>query len=102
MLVYGGSPPYRLALADGVLPPGLHLNQDSGTLSGTPTAGGEFHFALAASDAVGEQIQASFALEISGAPERRRRQRSPTNQRPLRVRPSPSLRASATVAAIAP
>lgn len=44
----GGKTPYSFNLAAGTLPPGLTLSGD--TLSGVPTAGGEFKFAIAASD----------------------------------------------------
>ena len=33
----GGFPPYKWSLASGVLPPGLSLDKDTGTISGTPT-----------------------------------------------------------------
>jgi large repetitive protein len=44
----GGTPGYSLAVSDGTLPPGLSLVD--GTLTGTPTAGGDFTFTLQATD----------------------------------------------------
>ena len=45
----GGIAPYSYALSAGVLPVGLSLNS-TGTLSGTPTAGGTFNFTITATD----------------------------------------------------
>ena len=46
----GGAAPYSFAVTAGALPAGLTLSS-SGTLSGTPTAGGSFSFTVTASDA---------------------------------------------------
>ena len=46
----GGAAPYSFAVTGGTLPSGLNLSS-SGTLSGTPTAGGSFSFTATASDA---------------------------------------------------
>ena len=45
----GGTGPYQFAVTAGALPPGLTL-ASTGTLSGTPTAGGTFSFTLTATD----------------------------------------------------
>jgi large repetitive protein len=45
----GGTAPYTFAVTSGALPAGLTLSS-SGTLSGTPTAGGSFNFMITATD----------------------------------------------------
>ena len=45
----GGTAPYTFSLASGALPPGLSLGTD-GTLSGSPSTGGNFNFTIAATD----------------------------------------------------
>ncbi len=47
----GGVPPRTWELIDGKLPPGLNLDPVSGAISGTPTALGQFRFAMEVSDA---------------------------------------------------
>ncbi|POY34647.1 hypothetical protein C3K47_19215, partial [Solitalea longa] len=47
----GGTTPYSYAITAGALPAGLTLNTSTGTLSGTPTAGGSFNFTVSATDA---------------------------------------------------
>ena len=49
-VVKGGSAPYFFGVLAGILPPGLTLNPRTGSISGTPTAAGEFSFTLFASD----------------------------------------------------
>ena len=48
----GGTSPYTFSISAGALPAGLTLSS-SGTLSGTPTAGGTFSFTVRATDASG-------------------------------------------------
>ncbi|WP_402719006.1 putative Ig domain-containing protein [Janthinobacterium rivuli] len=45
-----GTGPYTYAISAGSLPAGLSLNTATGTLSGTPTAGGVFNFTVRATD----------------------------------------------------
>ena len=45
-----GTGPYTYAISAGSLPTGLSLNTATGTLSGTPTAGGVFNFTVRATD----------------------------------------------------
>jgi Putative Ig domain len=47
--VSGGTPPYTYSLASGALPDGVSLMSD-GTLSGTPTAAGDFTFGVDVAD----------------------------------------------------
>jgi len=63
----GGVTPYTWQLADGSkLPPGLHLHQHSGRITGTPTDAGEHHFTLALSDvdAPPSQVQREFTVVV--------------------------------------
>ena len=46
----GEVPPYHWAIIDGSLPPGLNLNSDTGTISGTPTGTGTYSFRLRVCD----------------------------------------------------
>lgn len=48
----GGTSPYTFTISAGALPAGMTLSP-SGTLSGTPTAGGTFNFTVKATDASG-------------------------------------------------
>lgn len=48
----GGTSPYTFTVSAGALPAGMTLSS-SGTLSGTPTAGGTFNFTVRATDASG-------------------------------------------------
>lgn len=47
----GGVVPRTWEVIDGKLPPGLNLDPTTGAISGTPTALGQFHFAVEVSDA---------------------------------------------------
>jgi Putative Ig domain len=46
----GGTPPYQWSVSSGALPPSLSLTPGTGVLSGTPSAAGDFSFALQVSD----------------------------------------------------
>lgn len=59
----GGSEPYAFNLASGDLPDGMTLAAD-GTLSGTPAEGGEFAFAVRATDAYGFEGSARATLKV--------------------------------------
>jgi len=49
----GGTPPYTYTLYNLSLPPGLTLNQSSGTISGKPTTYGAFEFTIQVTDSLG-------------------------------------------------
>ena len=49
----GGNAPYTFTVSSGTLPTGLTLASD-GTLSGTPSAGGQFTFIIQAQDSTGD------------------------------------------------
>ncbi len=46
----GGTPPYTWTITVGALPAGLHLNQATGVISGTPTTKGTSNFTVKATD----------------------------------------------------
>jgi hypothetical protein len=49
----GGTPPYTFSVWTGSLPPGLTLDPQAGTLSGTPTTLGSYSFSIAVKDNAG-------------------------------------------------
>ncbi|WP_439569863.1 putative Ig domain-containing protein [Sphingopyxis sp.] len=62
----GGVAPYSYGVSAGALPPGLALS-GSGTIAGTPTAGGAYNFTLTATDANGQTGSRAYALTIGAA-----------------------------------
>src|SRR5947209_18171750 len=62
--VTGGTAPLRWAWA-GTIPAGLTLNSTNGFISGTPTAGGTFTFAVQVTDASQVSVSSNFSLIIS-------------------------------------
>ncbi len=64
----GGQPPYRWALAEGSLPQGLALNENSGQISGRATAPGEFSFSARLTDSSGTIARRAFRLRVTGSP----------------------------------
>jgi hypothetical protein len=65
-VVIGGNPPYTISIPSGSLPPGLSISA-SGVLSGTPTAGGDFLFTVAAQDDRGGYVSQAYSLHVVGA-----------------------------------
>ena len=65
LVATGGSSPYSWRLVDGQLPPGLKLHPHSGTISGVPSAAGEYRFTIAVADASVPQIQVQRAVTIT-------------------------------------
>lgn len=61
----GGKPPYRYALADGSLPPGILLDGDR--LQGIATALGTFAFSLEVSDSAERTALAMCSIEVRAA-----------------------------------
>ncbi|WP_449396272.1 putative Ig domain-containing protein [Devosia riboflavina] len=49
----GGSEPYTFAVTSGALPPGLSLDAETGSLTGTPRAVGDYSFSISVTDANG-------------------------------------------------
>ncbi len=68
LAVSGGKSPYYFSVKTGTLPPGLSLNPSTGTLSGTPTTGGDFSFEVIATDAphLGEGSR-TFGISVGGS-----------------------------------
>ncbi|GLQ50832.1 putative Ig domain-containing protein [Dyella flava] len=63
----GGTSPYTYSIVSGSLPAGLSLNANTGALSGTPTAGGSYSFAVQARDSsAGTGPYTSAAQTYSG------------------------------------
>ncbi len=62
----GGTGTYTWRLASGSLPTGLTLST-SGSITGTPTAGGLFTFIVSATDSAGRSSTATLSIKISTA-----------------------------------
>jgi hypothetical protein len=60
----GGTGPYSWSIASGSLPAGLTLNASSGTIAGTPTAGGTFSITVQVSDAASPADTVTKALSL--------------------------------------
>jgi Putative Ig domain len=65
LTVTGGTSPYTFSVASGQLPTGVQLAKSSGTFSGTPTASGNFSFAVSVSDSSGQSQQKSLQIAVS-------------------------------------
>jgi hypothetical protein len=61
----GGTAPYIFSVASGQLPTGTLLGDNSGAISGTPTASGNFSFAISVSDATGASLQKSLQIAVA-------------------------------------
>ena len=59
----GGTAPYSFAVTTGALPAGMTLSS-SGSLSGTPTAGGSFNFTVQATDGQSVTGSRSYSLTV--------------------------------------
>ena len=64
LLVTGGTAPYTFTLIGGALPDGLSLDSNIGTISGVPTALGNFSFTVQVTDAFGSTAQATCSISI--------------------------------------
>jgi hypothetical protein len=60
----GGLSPYTWSAAPGSLPAGLSLDPAAGTISGTPTAEGNFNFTITVSDSESSRATVSLSLHI--------------------------------------
>ncbi|WP_395382470.1 putative Ig domain-containing protein [Mesorhizobium sp. UC22_110] len=63
----GAIAPYRFTRTGGALPAGLQLDEQSGTVSGTPTAGGSFGFTITAADANDQTGARAYTLTVDPA-----------------------------------
>ncbi len=59
-----GTPPYAWSVLQGALPGGLTLDTSSGTISGTPTAPGNFSFTVQVTDSTKASASAAFTLAV--------------------------------------
>jgi hypothetical protein len=62
-----GSGPYTWAVTAGALPNGLSLGSSSGTISGTPAAGGTSNATIQATDSTGATESVAFTLTVISA-----------------------------------
>ena len=62
--VAGGVPPLSFTVTRGKLPPGILLQPNSGILSGTPSAPGDYTFTVTVTDATRKIIAADFTIRI--------------------------------------
>lgn len=63
-----GFPTPTFTLNTGTLPPGVTLNAQTGTLSGSPTTAGSYTFTLLATNWVGTSTSLSYSITIHAAP----------------------------------
>ena len=68
MTATGGITPYAWTIIAGSLPPGLHLNNTTGAITGTPTGAGVSNFTVQVSDAEVPAVTAALALSITIVP----------------------------------
>jgi Putative Ig domain len=66
--VTGGTSPYAFSVASGALPGGVALGATNGTVSGTPTASGNFGFTVSVTDSSGLSKQQSLQIAVASAP----------------------------------
>ncbi|MDX2268228.1 MAG: putative Ig domain-containing protein [Bryobacter sp.] len=62
--VTGGLQPYSFSLNTGVLPPGLVLNPQTGTITGTPTQGGSFPITIRVTDNFNASALANYTIVV--------------------------------------
>jgi hypothetical protein len=68
MVLAGGVSPYKWSITKGSLPAGLSLDSASGTISGTPTATGNFAITVQVSDSSPTTYSGNFTLTVLPAP----------------------------------
>lgn len=59
-----GTAPYNWSVTDGALPTGLSLDALTGRISGTPSAGGNWIFKIAATDVTSARAETTFLVRI--------------------------------------
>jgi hypothetical protein len=63
----GGTAPYSFAVVSGQLPQGVHIDNNKGIISGTPTASGSFTFGISVSDSKGASVDKSLQLTVASS-----------------------------------
>jgi titin len=63
-----GTAPFVWSVTGGPLPTGLTLNASTGAVTGTPTAGGTFHFTLTVTDSGSESATQIESVTVAAAP----------------------------------
>jgi len=65
LTVSGGSAPYQFSVDSGSLPPGVTLNRNTGSLTGTPSASGTYTFEILATDSpAGDRGSQTYIVKI--------------------------------------
>ncbi len=60
----GGTPPFQWKLTKGTLPPGINFQTASGSLSGTPTAAGDYNFTISVTDSARNNTSGNFIIRV--------------------------------------
>jgi Putative Ig domain len=68
LAVTGGTAPYSFSLTSGQFPQGVQLADNTGVVSGTPSASGSFSFSVSVSDARGASKQQALQVTVASAP----------------------------------
>ncbi len=68
VVAQGGTPPYSWSIEKGKLPPGVHLDPKTGTLSGAPEAPAELTFTVRVTDSAEPPATASRELKVKTVP----------------------------------
>lgn len=63
----GGTAPYQFAVTSGQMPQGVNLDQGTGSVTGTPTASGNFSFGVTVSDGKGASKQQGMQIAVAQA-----------------------------------
>jgi hypothetical protein len=70
LVATGGTSPYMWSVASGSLPPGMSISPETGEISGTPTAAGEYSFVAKATDSslpTPQTTTASLTIVVAAA-----------------------------------
>lgn len=65
ILMANGKAPFSYVLTGGALPPGITLNTTLGTLSGSPTAPGNYSFRVQVTDSLGATATGQFTMSVT-------------------------------------
>ena len=63
-----GTAPYTWSLQSGSVPPGTSFNTSNDTLSGTPTAAGDYSFTVQVTDSDGQSALQAYTVDVQAAP----------------------------------